>query len=89
MTTPHLVTCCLWDYVQVLKQINEGSAGGRGIVVQEVHAPVAVVMGRILDYGNYPKMVSKLMTQPGSASLPQTAPAWHTLLRTLNLSIVD
>lgn len=63
MTTPHLVTCCLWDYVQVLKQINEGSAGGRGIVVQEVHAPVAVVMGRILDYGNYPKMVSKLMTQ--------------------------
>lgn len=76
MTTPHLVTCLSGgDYVQVLKQINEGSAGGRGIVVQEVHAPVAVVMGRILDYGNYPKMVSKPITQPGSASLPHATPA--------------
>lgn len=40
------------------KQINSaGKAGGRGIVVQDVHAPVAVVMDRILDFGNYPKMV--------------------------------
>lgn len=40
------------------KQISSGGkAGGRGIVVQDVHAPVAVVMGRILDFGNYPKMV--------------------------------
>lgn len=40
------------------KQINSaGKSGGRGIVVQDVHAPVSVVMGRILDFGNYPKMV--------------------------------
>lgn len=43
---------------QVKKQINSaGTAGGRGIVVQDVHAPVAVVMDRILDFANYPRMV--------------------------------
>jgi hypothetical protein len=43
---------------QVKKQINSaGKSGGRGIVVQDVHAPVAVVMDRILDFAKYPKMV--------------------------------
>lgn len=57
-----MLGCDLWALpwlpAQVLRQINEGSSGGRGIVVQEVHAPVDVVIGRILDYKNYPKMVS-------------------------------
>ncbi len=36
---------------------SAGKAGGRGIVVQDVHAPAAVVMGRILDFDHYNKMV--------------------------------
>jgi len=39
-------------------QIDSG-AGGRGLVVQDVHAPTDVVWGRILDYNNYSKMVPK------------------------------
>eukprot|EP00560_Eucampia_antarctica_P010007 CAMPEP_0197828816 /NCGR_PEP_ID=MMETSP1437-20131217/5338_1 /TAXON_ID=49252 ORGANISM="Eucampia antarctica, Strain CCMP1452" /NCGR_SAMPLE_ID=MMETSP1437 /ASSEMBLY_ACC=CAM_ASM_001096 /LENGTH=286 /DNA_ID=CAMNT_0043430211 /DNA_START=141 /DNA_END=998 /DNA_ORIENTATION=- len=39
-------------------QIDSG-AGGRGLVVQDVHAPSDVVWGRILDYDNYSKMVPK------------------------------
>ena len=43
---------------QVKKQIQAGGGkGGRGMVIQDVHAPVAVVMGRILDFGKYNKMV--------------------------------
>jgi hypothetical protein len=42
----------------VKKQIQAaGRAGGRGIVVQDVHAPASVVMDRILDFDNYNKMV--------------------------------
>ncbi len=42
----------------VKRQINSaGKSGGRGIVVQDVHAPSRVVMDRILDFGKYPKMV--------------------------------
>jgi hypothetical protein len=42
----------------VKQQVNSaGKSGGRGIVVQDVHAPAAVVMGRILDFANYNKMV--------------------------------
>jgi len=32
--------------------------GGRGAVVQDIHAPPEVVMGRITDLNNYNKMVS-------------------------------
>ena len=43
----------------VKKQINAagGKSGGRGIVVQDVHAPSSVVMDRILDFKKYPQMV--------------------------------
>lgn len=39
-------------------QIQDGSAG-RGLVVQDVHAPVETVWGRILDFDQYNKMVPK------------------------------
>ena len=39
-------------------QIQTGSAG-RGLVVQDVHAPVSVVWDRILDFNYYNKMVPK------------------------------
>lgn len=42
----------------VKKQIQAaGKSGGRGIVIQDINAPPAVVMDRILDFGNYNKMV--------------------------------
>lgn len=42
----------------VKKQIQAaGKTGGRGIVIQDIHAPPAMVMDRILDFGNYNKMV--------------------------------
>jgi len=42
----------------VKKQIQAaGKSGGRGIVIQDIHAPPAMVMERILDFGNYNKMV--------------------------------
>jgi len=39
-------------------QIQSGS-GGRGLVVQDVHAPTDVVWDRILDYDHYADMVPK------------------------------
>jgi ribosome-associated toxin RatA of RatAB toxin-antitoxin module len=39
-------------------QVQDGSAG-RGMVVQDVKAPVETVWGRILDFDAYPKMVPK------------------------------
>jgi Polyketide cyclase / dehydrase and lipid transport len=39
-------------------QVQDGSAG-RGMVVQDVQAPVETVWGRILDFDAYPKMVPK------------------------------
>lgn len=41
----------------VRKQIKKGDAGGVGLAVQDVHAPVDVVWQRILDYPAYPRMV--------------------------------
>jgi hypothetical protein len=43
----------------VTMQIEDGNLGGRGIVVQDVHAPVKVVIDRILDFSAYPRMVSR------------------------------
>lgn len=40
----------------VRQQLNAGS-GGRGLVVQDVHAPPEVVWGRILDFPAYTRMV--------------------------------
>lgn len=37
----------------------ESASGGRGLVVQDVEAPIDLVWGRILDYNNYAKMVPK------------------------------
>jgi hypothetical protein len=37
----------------------ESESGGRGLVVQDIHAPSSVVWERILDYNNYHKMVPK------------------------------
>jgi len=39
-------------------QVKSGM-GGRGIVTQDVQAPIDIVWGRILDYNNYAKMVPK------------------------------
>mmetsp|Transcript_9824 Transcript_9824/g.13898 ORF Transcript_9824/g.13898 Transcript_9824/m.13898 type:complete len:332 (-) Transcript_9824:58-1053(-) len=41
-------------------QIQTGTAG-RGLVVQDINAPVDIVWGRILDYDNYSKMVPKTL----------------------------
>ena len=54
---PHPRSLSSLLYVQVLSQIKKGKTGGRGIVVQDVHAPVDMVMGRILDFSAYPRMV--------------------------------
>eukprot|EP00636_Phaeomonas_parva_P001090 CAMPEP_0118855176 /NCGR_PEP_ID=MMETSP1163-20130328/3077_1 /TAXON_ID=124430 /ORGANISM="Phaeomonas parva, Strain CCMP2877" /LENGTH=307 /DNA_ID=CAMNT_0006788021 /DNA_START=73 /DNA_END=996 /DNA_ORIENTATION=+ len=43
----------------VQKQVRVG-AGGRGFVVQDIDAAPEVVMGRILDFPKYPKMVPNL-----------------------------
>jgi hypothetical protein len=37
----------------------QSASGGRGIVVQDVQAPVDVVWGKILDFNRYDKMVPK------------------------------
>jgi ribosome-associated toxin RatA of RatAB toxin-antitoxin module len=37
----------------------QSASGGRGIVVQDVQAPVDVVWGKILDFNHYDKMVPK------------------------------
>lgn len=37
----------------------QSETGGRGLVVQDVHAPSDVVWAQILDFGAYPKMVPK------------------------------
>ena len=45
----------------VRKQLkNKAQKGGRGIVIQDIDAPPSVVMGRILDFNNYPNMVDKV-----------------------------
>jgi hypothetical protein len=41
---------------QIRQQLSAGS-GGRGLVIQDVHAPPDVVWGRILDFPAYTKMV--------------------------------
>ena len=41
-------------------QIQSGSSG-RGLVVQDVHAPTNIVWDRILDYNHYAKMVPKTL----------------------------
>lgn len=54
------------DALRILKsgqpyrtQLQSGSTGGRGMVVQDVMAPTNVVWGRILDFAAYPSMVPK------------------------------
>lgn len=44
---------------QTQKNGNSAAAAGRGLVVQDVLAPVDVVWSRILDFDAYPKMVPK------------------------------
>lgn len=45
----------------VRKQLkNKSQKGGRGMVIQDIDAPPSVVMGRILDFDNYPNMVDKV-----------------------------
>ena len=39
---------------------TRGKTGGRGMAIQDVHADVDTVWGRITDYANYPKMVEDL-----------------------------
>lgn len=43
----------------VQKQFKGGS-GGRGMAIQDIHAPVDVVWGRIMDYASYPEMVDNV-----------------------------
>lgn len=45
----------------VKQQLSAGS-GGRGLVVQDVHAPPEVVWGRILDFPAYTRMVSNCVS---------------------------
>lgn len=40
-------------------QIQSGSSGGRGLVVQDVDAPTEIVWERILDFDSYNRMVPK------------------------------
>jgi len=45
----------------VEKQLKEeGSAGGRGLAVQDIHASTDIVWGRITDYAKYPTMVDNV-----------------------------
>ena len=43
-----------WE--QVTQRSREGTQG-RGMVIQDIHAPPEVVAKVIRDYNNYPKMV--------------------------------
>ncbi len=41
------------------QQLSSGS-GGRGLVIQDVHAPPEVVWGRIMDFPAYTRMVPRV-----------------------------
>lgn len=41
----------------VKKQQQEGDSGGRGVAVQDIHAPSEVIWSRITRYDNYPDWV--------------------------------
>ena len=43
----------------VKQQLSSGS-GGRGLVIQDVHAPPEVVWGRIMDFPAYTRMVPRV-----------------------------
>jgi len=43
-------------------QTTAGETGGRGLVVQDIHADTSIVWGRILDYDNYANMVPKTIS---------------------------
>jgi ribosome-associated toxin RatA of RatAB toxin-antitoxin module len=43
----------------VKRQLNYGD-GGRGVAVQDIHAPPDVIWGRILDFPAYPRMVDNV-----------------------------
>jgi len=43
-------------------QTAAGESGGRGLVVQDIHADPSIVWGRILDYDNYANMVPKTIS---------------------------
>jgi len=40
---------------------SESGNSGRGLVVQDVHAPTTIVWDRVLDFNNYSKMVPKTL----------------------------
>ena len=42
------------------KRLAQTDSGGRGVAVQDIAASPDVVMGRILDFKNYPNMVDKV-----------------------------
>lgn len=59
LSADELATLAKGDVVS--KQIKEdGSSGGRGLAVQDIHATPEIVWGRITDYGNYPNMVDNV-----------------------------
>lgn len=45
---------------EVIRKQTQGEAGGRGIAIQDVHAPPEVVWRKILDFANYPTMVENV-----------------------------
>lgn len=51
-------------------QVQSGSSGGRGLVVQDVNAPTHVVWGRILDYDHYGDMVPKTIDSKNYKVVP-------------------
>lgn len=51
-------------------QVQSGSSGGRGLVVQDVNAPTDVVWGRILDYDHYGDMVPKTIDSKNYKVVP-------------------
>eukprot|EP01082_Thalassiosira_pseudonana_P013900 g11847.t1 g11847 contig6:713962-715106(+) len=51
-------------------QVQSGSAGGRGLVVQDVDAPTSIVWERILDYDNYSNMVPKTIESKNYKIVP-------------------
>jgi hypothetical protein len=72
---------------QVKFQINEGKKGGRGMVIQDVHAPVDMVVDRILDFSAYPRMVTAVtecgnyqVNKLGKVRIALMYPGWDASL---------
>ncbi|KAG5188008.1 hypothetical protein JKP88DRAFT_347956 [Tribonema minus] len=51
----------LRDGKLVQQSFKKGGGAGRALAVQDLHAPPDYVWDRILDFGNYPKMVPKVV----------------------------